>query len=586
MSLVWDRDVASRGSSGRRTFLRALSASLPYVAIALPLFVLLAWPLLTLAAGAFRTASPLEPGAAWTFGNFARMWAEINVSGALLNSLAYAGLTTLFAVTMALGLCFLSERTDVAFRRLITPMMIVCAATSTLFYAIGYSLLANRYTGALNVLAQAAFGLPPLVNIESWWGLIFVDSLHSAAFLYLFLVGPFRNMDRSLEEAALVAGASRLRTFLSVNVRLLTPIISSVVLMGIVFGLKSFNIPLILGTPADLSFLTVGILRNLQAFQPPQYGEASALALSLIGVIALLLLVQRRVIGRGSYSTVTGKSFRQTRWALGLWRWPATALVLTYMLLAVVLPLGAVVLSSFVPFPGSYRNFSLVNYHALFANPDMSGLLANTALGAAIAGFVGVAIAFTIAYLTQRSNSRVGQLLRGLTQLQLAMPGIVGSLALIWAFTLVPGLRQIYGTIWLLMIAFVVAVLPVSVQIASGAVRQLARELEEAARISGASPLRGALQITVRLLLPSLLFAWLLAAITITGDLDAPLLLSSAGTRTMSIQIYKLFDGVDQSQAAALLSLMLAFVLAAASLYALLSWVTGSRAWRTAGKLS
>lgn len=564
----------------------ALAWKLPvYGAAAVALFGLLVWPIVMLAVGAFRSTSPLEPGGHWTLSGFTRMWANVNETGALANSLLYAGSTTVLAVSLAFLMCALSERTNVPFRRLITPMMVICAATSTLFYAIGYDLLANRFTGAVNVLARDWLNLPPLVDVESWWGMVFVDALHGTAFLYLFLVGPFRNMDRSLEEAALVAGASRLRSFVSVNVRLLTPILSGVVLMGVVFGLKSFNIPLILGTPADLSFLTVRILRTLQDYQPPQYGQASALALSLIGVIGVLLVLQRRAIGRRSYVTVTGKSFRRARWNLGLWRWPAAFIVLAYLLLGVVLPLGAVVASSFVPFPGSYHHFGLVNYHALFANPDMSGVLVNTALGACIAGLAGVGVAFTIAAIANRSSSSLAGLLRGLTQLQLAMPGIVGSLALIWAVTVIPGLRHIYGTFWLLMIAFVLAVLPVSVQIASGAVRQISRELEDAARIGGASPARVALEITARLLLPSLVFAWLLAAITIVGDLDAPLLLSAAGTRTMSIQIYKLFDGVDQSQAAALLSLLLAFILSGALLYALVSWLAGSRAWRAAGRL-
>jgi iron(III) transport system permease protein len=550
------------------TLVRSSWLNVFYIPLFLLLFVLLVWPLVMLTVGAFSTASPLEGGGEWTLSGFAEMWAEINVSNALTNTLIYAALTTFFAVSIALILCFLSERTDTPLRRLITPVVLVCAATSTLFYAIGYSLLANRFTGVINVAAQNLFGVQSLLDIESWPGLVFVDSLHAAAFLYLFLVGPFSNMDRSLEEAALAAGASRLRTFFTVNVQLLRPILSSVVLMGIIIGIKSFSIPLILGTPADISFLTVRILRTLQAYEPPHYAQASALALALTVFIGLLLYVQHRVVGRRSYVTLTGKSFRRTRWELGAWRWLAALFVLTYALLGVVLPLGAIVFSSFLPFPGVYDSLSLVNYRALFANPDINRILLNTALGASGAGLAGVALAFTIAYLTSRSHPALAAVLRGITQLQLAMPGLVGSLALIWAVASLPGIREIYGTVWLLVLAFAIGVLPISVQIAASAVRQVARELEDAARISGASPLRSALQITARLLLPSLLFAWLLAMIAIVGDLDAPLLLSSAGTRTMSIHIYKLFDGVDQAQAAALLSLLLAFIVISVALFA------------------
>jgi iron(III) transport system permease protein len=216
------------------------------------LFVLLLWPLTMLAIGAFLSTSPLQSGGTWTTAAFVRMWEEINTSNALVNSCLYAVATTAIAVTLAALLAFLAERTNTPFRRLITPLVMVCATTSTVFYAIGYSLLANGHNGVVNVFYFYLTGeRQPLVNIESWGGLIFVDSLHLAAFLYLFLLGPLRTFDRSHEEAALAAGASRLWTLWTINVRLLTPILTSVVLIGLVLGLKSFNIPLILGGHAN-----------------------------------------------------------------------------------------------------------------------------------------------------------------------------------------------------------------------------------------------------------------------------------------------------------------------------------------------
>lgn len=557
-------------------------AAVGYAGLFVLLFVLLIWPLMMLTIGAFKSNSPLQPGGEWTLDGFVDMWIDINATGALTNSLIFAVLTTIFGVTIAIVLAFLSERTDSPFRTLITPAVLVCAATSTVFYAIGYSLLGNQHTGILNSIIRSITGVRGFINIESWPGLVFVDSLHSAAFLYLFLVGPFRALDRSHEEAALAAGASRLQTLWTINARLLTPILSSVVLIGLVTGLKSFSIPLILGSHADLSFLTVRILRTLQLYQPPRYSEASALALALTVVIVILLIVQHRVIGRRAYVTVTGKSYRQTRWSLvGSWRWAAGAFVVSYVLLGVVLPLGAIVFSSFLPFPGVYRSFGLQNYYALFANPEMKDVLFTTAFATFFGGLAGVTLAFVVAYATHRANPLLAGVLRGSTLLQLAMPGIVGSLALIWAVAAVPVVRQIYGTVWLLLIAFIIGVLTVSVQIASGAVRQVSRELEEAAQVSGASRLRVIFGITARLLLPSLMFAWFLAAIMIVGDLDAPLLLSSAGTRTVSIQIYRLFDGTQESQAAALLTLILAFILLCSILYGLARAFAG---WRQRSK--
>lgn len=551
---------------------------LGYGLLVLVLFTLLAWPLIMLAIGAFRSVSPLQTGGTWTTVAFARMWDEINTSHALANSIFYAVATTGLGVAVATVLAFFAERIDTPFRRLITPLVMVCATTSTVFYAIGYSLLANAHNGVVNVFYFYLTGeRQPLVNIESWSGLIFVDSLHLAAFLYLFLIGPFRAFDRAHEEAALAAGASRLRALWTINARLLTPILTSVVLIGLVLGLKSFNIPLILGGHADLSFVTVRILRVLQNFTPPRYADASALALGLTAVVVLLVIAQYWIVGRRAYVTVTGKSYRQGLWDIGRWRWLAAGFVGVYCLFAVILPLGAIVISSFLPFPGVYKTLTLHNYTAMLANPDMWDVVGTTIFVAGVGGLLGVLFAFALAYATERAHPAMAAFLRGSTLLPLAMPGIVGSLALIWAVVSVPFVRQLYGSLWLLMIALIIAVLTVCVQIASGSVRQIARELEDAARVAGASTLRVVVDITGPLVLPSLLFAWFIAAIMIVGDLDAPLMLSSASTLTVSIHTYKLFEGAQESQAAALLTVILASILILAGVQTVLRRLIAGR---------
>ena len=282
---------------------------------------LLVYPVVMLAIGAFLSGSPLHGGNHWSIAAFPHVWQEITTSGALINSTLYAVLTTVFGVALAGIIAFLSERTDCPFRTLIKPLMMVCATTSTVFYAIGYALLANRHNGALNILWRQAFGgIGSIVNIESWSGLILVDTLHVSAFLYLFIVGPLGAMDRSLEEAALMSGASRWRVLKSINLRLLTPILTSAVLIGLINGMKSFNIPLILGSHADISFVTVRILRLLQSENPPRYAEASALGLFLSLIVVMALVAQHQIVGHRSYITVAGRSFQQVRWPLGRWR--------------------------------------------------------------------------------------------------------------------------------------------------------------------------------------------------------------------------------------------------------------------------
>ncbi|MBT2207259.1 iron ABC transporter permease [Actinomadura sp. NEAU-AAG7] len=525
------------------------------VLLGLLLFLLLLWPLVMLGVGTFRTSSPLVPGG-WSADALGRVDEEATRNGALRNSAILAVLSTVLGVALAVVLAFLSERTDTWLRRLIRPMVLVSVLISPAFYAIAYDLLANKYTGTLNVAAQDLLGTDGhVVNVESWPGIVCVSSLHASAFVYLYLVGPFRALDRTHEEASAAAGAGRWRTFSRINLPLLAPILSSVVLIGLVSGLESFDEPLILGTPADLGFLSPRIYDLLTEHNPPRYADASAIALGLALVVVLLAVVQHRVLAHRSYTIVTGKSYRTDVWHLGRARILGGAFVAAYGVLAVLLPLGSVVFASFQPFPGVVGDLSTKNYTALFNNPEIPGVVRTTLLLAVLGGLAAASLSFLLAVLGARAGRRSGAVLRGVTLLPLAMPGVIAAIAMTWAYATVPGLRELYGTVWLLMIAVVVAVLPVTVQIASGAIAQLHRELEDAARIAGATALRALLTVTVRLLLPSLLSGWLLAAILITGNLDAPLVLSGSGTRTVSVQTYLFFNDQNQGQSAALLTL-------------------------------
>ena len=425
MSTVALVSKISRVSRGR--FARLKSSILIYALLFVVVFSLLIWPLMMLIVGAFKSTSPLQGGGVWSFDGLRAMWVDINETNALTTSTTFAGLTTVFGVAMAFVLAFLSERTNCRLQKIITPAVMVCAATSTVFYAIGYSLLANQYTGIADVFFYKIAGVQRLFNVELYGGLVFVESLHSAAFLYLFLIGPLRSLDRSHEEAALVAGASPLTTLMTIDARLLIPILSSVVIVGIVNGLKSFNIPLILGSYANLSFLTVRVLRTLQQYSPPRYNEASALALLLVSLVAVLIPVQYFMIGKRNYASMTGKAYRQARWTLGKFRWAADLFVISYLVLAVFLPLGAIVFSSFLSFPGVYTNLSFQNYVYIFTSSEMPAVVETTLFSIGFGGLAGVSLSFAIAYVTHRANTFVSVALRGATLLQLALPGIVGS---------------------------------------------------------------------------------------------------------------------------------------------------------------
>lgn len=569
------KSVAPRRTTRLRT------SWLGWLLLAAALFLTVIWPTIMLCVGAFRSDTPLN-SATWTLDGFAELGGAMTRGGALTNSVVLACASTVLGIALALALALLAERTDTAGRWLIRPVVMISVATSAMFYAMGYSQLGNEYTGVVNTVASSLFGVGPIVNVESWLGLICVDSLHASAYVYLFLVGPVRQMNRSYEEAAFVAGAGRWRIIRTVSTPLLTPILLSTILIGLISGLQSFDGPLILGTPANLNFLGTRIWSLISDENPPKFGVASAIAIVLLVVLMLLAVVQARLLRNRNFVTVTGKSYRSDVWRLGKARWLTGGFVVLYTLFAVVLPFGAVIITSFQPFPGVWQSLSLQNYEQLWQNPNVAPAVINTILVAILGGVLATTIAVVVSTVAARSrHPAVGSTLRATTLLPLAMPGVVAAIAVTWAYASVPGLRAIYGTVWLLLIAVVVTVLPVTVQIASGAVRQLDPDLERAALVAGASRFRVTRTITVRLLLPSLLSSWFLAAVLIGGNLDAPLILSSNATRTISTLTYEMFSSQNQGQAAALLTLTVAGLLGVGAVIGLAISVSRALAGRT-----
>lgn len=180
-----------------------------------------------------------------------------------------------------------------------------------------------------------------------------------------------------------------------------------------------------------------------------------------------------------------------------------------------------------------------------------------------------------MAYAGVRAGPKVGLVLRGITLLPIAMPGIIGPIAVLWGFFSLPGARALFGTIWLVILALMVRVLPVAVQLGTAAINQVSRDLEDAAKISGQSPVRAAVGITGRLLLPSFLAGWFMAGVLVINNLEVPLLLGGTQTETVATRIYGLYVGSVPSQGAALLVMTVVAIAAVGAVGLVLMKVLG-----------
>lgn len=531
------------------------------------------YPLLMLVYGAFRSG---QPGTSGDFGlsGFVNAYGDPATWETLWASVLYAVGVQTIGIIGGFIFAWLATRTNTPGSRTITITMVTIFAIPTLFFAISWGMLTSPTGLITQVLGTGPDGQARF-DALSWTGLILVSGLKSVAVMYLLLMGPVRALNRSMEEAALLSGASKLRLFLDINIPILLPTLSGLAILGFVNSLGQLDVALILGVPAGIYVFPTQIYDFL-ATTPIRYDSASALALLLIAIIYLLVMIRSKAIGNRNFITVTGKAYRLEREDIGPWKWAGLVLFLGYTAVALILPLIQLVIGSFQPVLG-VTGFTLRHYVELLSAPNVLRALQNTFFVGLLGGFFATSLAVVISYVALRSKHRLAQLPELIVWAVVAVPGIVLALAVTWAYLSVPGLRNLYGSIWIVLIALVIVVTPIAQRATSGPVGQLAVELEESARVSGASPVRMMTTIVVPLIGPTFLASWFITGVMAAGSLDIPILLSSTKTETVSLLVYNYYTQLGNgSRAAALLLLLLALLaLAGAVMYGigrLLRW--------------
>jgi iron(III) transport system permease protein len=515
------------------------------------------YPLLMLVYGAFRSG---QPGTSGEFGlsGFVNAYGDPATWETLWASVLYAVGVQAIGIVGGFIFAWLATRTNTPGSRTITITMVTIFAIPTLFFAISWGMLTGPTGLVTQVLGTGPDGQARF-DALSWAGLILVSGLKSVAVMYLLLMGPVRALNRSMEEAALLSGASRLRLFLDINIPILLPTLSGLAILGFVNSLGQLDVALILGVPAGIYVFPTQIYDFL-ATTPIRYDSASALALLLIAIIYLLVMIRSKALGSRNFITVTGKAYRVEREEIGAWRWAGLALFLAYAAVALVLPLVQLVIGSFQPILG-VTGFTLRHYVELLSTPNVLRALQNTFFVGILAGFFATVLAVVISYVALRSKHRLAKVPELIVWAVVAVPGIVLALAITWAYLSVPGLRNLYGSIWIVLIALIIVVTPIAQRATSGPVGQLAVELEESARVSGASPVRMMTTIVVPLIGPTFLASWFITGVMAAGSLDIPILLSSTKTETVSLLVYNYYTQLGNgSRAAALLLLLLALL--------------------------
>jgi len=521
-------------------------------------------PLVQLLITSFQAGTLIKPEG-WTLANYREAYSARITYEALFNTLAYAITATLLSLVIAVSFAWLTERTDLPWRNFVWILILVPMAMPGILFAMGWTFLLEPRIGLLNIVLReflSLFGLHltygPL-NIYTLGGLIFLDGIRGITTIFLIITGAFRMMDPALEESARASGASGAGVMWRITLPLLMPAILAAGMFSLMISLDSFEVPMIVGLPGRIFVFTTLIYFSAQGLFPPNYGLASAFGATFLIFSLILIYMSRRIIGDPQrFSIVTGKGYHPRRVPLGKWRYAALGIVSLYTLLTVIAPLLTLIWVSLLPVyqVPSYRIFQMLtleNYRTVLTEGLVLHATINTLVVAVSTATLAILSGFAISWVVIRLRLRGGGILDGIAFLPLGIPSIIIALSLIFLYVQAPfNVVPIYGTIWIIVLGLTTSYLAFCTRAMNGAVIQVSKELEDAALVSGAGKTRMLFSITLPLILPALISAWIWVFAHAMRSFSIPLILASDDTELISVRLWFLWNDGDATLAAAM----------------------------------
>ena len=500
------------------------------------LFFLVVFPILWLLVGSLQGEEGL------TLEHFSTALTGRPYRAALMNSLVLGAWTGLISVAVGAPLAFAVSRTNVPFKGLFHLTANLSYLSPPFLTAIAFVTLFAPNSGVINVLMRDVLGLPWLTfNIFSMTGLVLVTALHTFPFVFLLASTALQSVDASYEEAAQILGARKLRTALAITMPLVAPAILSGTLLAFVNAIALFGSQAILGLPARIITLPTRIYALFD--YPPQYGLASALSLMFVAITVFALWLQRAFLARRSYVTLGGKGSRPQLIDLGAWRWVLFAFCLLIFIVGIVMPYAALIATSFSKSWGLdfWKNLTFKNYNFVLFEYDVTRrAIMNSLLLATLAATFAAMLGVIIGWIELRTKLPGRKYLDYISLIPLGLPGVVMAVALIQFWLSMP--IALYGTLAILLLAYVGRYVPLGVRAANTSLRQVDSSLEESARILGASWGYTLRKITLPLIRPGLFAGWLLVFVPVIQELSASILLFSSSSITLAVAVYNLYE--------------------------------------------
>lgn len=500
------------------------------------------WPLLWLFGTSFTSD---EEGL--TFNNWEEAFKAPFLWEAVLNTLYVSVVGSIIAVVVGIALALIVARTDTPGKEFFEFITILPFITPPIVSGIAWIILADREGGLINIFLEG-LGLDFKLNIFSMSGIIFSSVLYMIPFVFFLTVGVMRQINPELEEASTICGASKYRTFLRVTLPLLLPGITAGALLSFMYSNNLFGIHAVIGMPANIWLLTTTIYTSL-SIVPVNFHQSAIQGLILLAMAALAMGGQSLMLGKRSYVTITGKGFRSKEVTLGRWRWLTFTICSLYIFLVALFPYLVIFFRStkvFVFQPGMdfmdlFRRWDFSEYwETLFVDPPSQRAIINSFWLSITAAVLTMTLTGVTAYIITKTKLFGRKALGVICMIPLTLPGVVLGIAMIFGYTTYP--FMLYGTIWILLIAYIVKDLPLGLQSTQSSFLQIDKELEESARVCGASWLHQFRTVTLPLVKPGMFVGLIVIFASMVREVGASIILFSYGNEVFAYIIFNAWE--------------------------------------------
>lgn len=532
-----------RGSGSRRA--RDLRRRLAVAAIVLVALFLMVFPVIMLIAGSFRDAPPGADGASWTLDGWQEAYSDSRTYSTLLTTLRITIEVMLVSTPIALAFAWIVARTDTPGRALLERLLLAPLFIPGVLTALAWTVLASPRTGVVNRMLRHLPGLEGIaLNIYSEWGMVFIFSLLLTPVIFFLVLPTLKSMNHTLEEAAMAAGASRFTTAVRITLPMMAPAILGATILASIKVFEALDIPAVLRGPSGIDVFMTRVFFAMRFTPVPNYAEATALAVAIVAVAAILVTLQARYIAKRDFTTTAARDAPMELVRLGRWRYVTAGVCWLYLFVAIVVPVAVLVIGSFERFIGvhDFGALNLDNWRTVLDDPALGRAVRNTAMLAFVSAILMATLTIVLSYLIVRRKGAAATSLEAASWLPWSVPGLVLGLGLLWGYSILPG--QLYVTRWILIAGFMTTLLPLGVRQFTAAFRQLDVALEEAALTCGARPWRVGVHVIAPLILRTISASMLISMILVLREVGMPAIAGSNGNEVLaSLTLYAWLEG-------------------------------------------